>query len=232
MTESAALVPGLHHDVAARNRHDRAVVGHAVLLRRLRHRQLVVARELQLAVDDVEDRVGAPLGLVGRPAAGRRAAAPLVGEDDLRAVVVERGRVPVGEVRVGDRVEPNRVHRVGDVEQDAVALARARREPDLGEGGDVVARVRVRQRAVGGAARVQRPRRVFCRPLNAPVAGSVKIRGWLTTDGRLRRRERHLDDVDAPLRRVARGHRRRWSMSRSRSRRARPTTGRPTVPEL
>ena len=68
-----ALVPGLHHDVATRNRHDRAVVGHAVLLRGLHCRQLVVARELQLAVDDVEERVGAPLRLVGHR---QRAAVP------------------------------------------------------------------------------------------------------------------------------------------------------------
>ena len=51
-------------------------------------------QELELAVDDVEQRVRAPLRLVGHPAASRRAAAPLVGEDDLGAVVVERRRSP------------------------------------------------------------------------------------------------------------------------------------------
>ena len=45
----AALIPRLHHDVATRNRDQRAVVRHAVLLRRLRRRQLVVALELHLA---------------------------------------------------------------------------------------------------------------------------------------------------------------------------------------
>ena len=121
-------------------------------------------------------------GLVGHPAARLRAAAPLVGEDDLGAVVVERRRVPVREVRVGDRVETNRVGRVADVEQDAVALARARSQPDLGVRGDVMARVRVRARAStavpDGCSGCVGP--VFCRPLTAPVTGSVKMRGWLT----------------------------------------------------
>src|SRR5690606_41251109 len=93
-----------------------------------RPRRLVVARDLQLAVDDVEDGFGAPLGLVGGQATGTGPAAPLVGEDDLRAVVAEGGRVPVREVGVGDRVEAHRVGRVGDVDEDAVALTGTSRD--------------------------------------------------------------------------------------------------------
>ena len=52
---------------------------------------------------DVEDRVGAPVEQVVLAAARPRAAAPFVGEDHLGAVVVERRRVPVGEVLVARR---------------------------------------------------------------------------------------------------------------------------------
>ena len=172
----AALIPRLHHDVAAGHRNQRAVVRDAVLLFGLRRRHLVVAGELQLAIDDVEDGVGAPVRRIGRAAARTRAATPFVGEDHLGAVVVERRRMPVGEVLVDDLIEPHRVHRVGDVEQDAVARAGAGGEADLREHGDVVA-------LVGDVD-------VFCvpgpwsppghRPEIAPVAGSAKMRGRLT----------------------------------------------------
>ena len=121
------------------DRDQRAVVGHAVLLRRLRRRQLVVALELQLAVREREDRVGAPLLRIGRAALGLAAAAPLVGEQELGAVVVEGGRVPVGEVRVGHGGDPLRVGRIADVEQQAVALAGAAGQTDRGIERDVVA---------------------------------------------------------------------------------------------
>ena len=85
----AALIPRLHHDVAAGHRDERAVVRHAILLLGLRRRHLEVAAEPQLAIDNVEDRVGAPRDRIGRAAPGPSAAAPLVGEDHLRSVVVE-----------------------------------------------------------------------------------------------------------------------------------------------
>ena len=108
----AALVPGLDHDVAARHRDERAVVRDAVLLVALHGGHLVVAGEPQLLVDDVEDGIGAPGDRVDRAAARAGAAAPLVGEDHLRAVVVEGGRVPVGKVLVEHLVETRRVLRV------------------------------------------------------------------------------------------------------------------------
>src|SRR5688500_11378015 len=66
---NAALIPALHHDVAAGDRHEGAIVGHTIFELRLRCRQFVVAAELQLAVDDIEDRIRAPLRKIGRPAA-------------------------------------------------------------------------------------------------------------------------------------------------------------------
>src|SRR2546428_5927663 len=50
-----------------------------------------------------EDRVGAPLRLVGRAALGREAATPLVREQQLGAVIVERRRMPKREVRSEER---------------------------------------------------------------------------------------------------------------------------------
>jgi hypothetical protein len=107
----AALVRGLHEHVAARDRHQRRDVAHAVLLRGLDRRDLVVAAELELPVDDVVDRVPAPAELVGRAAARGGAAAPFVGEHDGLAVVAERRAVPVRVQRIGDGVEPLRVGR-------------------------------------------------------------------------------------------------------------------------
>ena len=144
----AALVPRLHHDVAARDRDERAVVGHAVFERRLRGHHLVIAPERERAVVDGEDRVGSPfLGIRGT-ALGTAAAAPLIGEEHLRAIVVERGRVPIREVRVAHRRDPLRVGRVADVEQQAVALARATGQTDAGEEGDVVTLRRAGARAL------------------------------------------------------------------------------------
>src|SRR5215217_4818756 len=111
----------------------------AILLVGLRRGQLVVALELELPILDEENRVRAPFLLVGRPALRRAAAAPLVGEEDLRAVVVERGRVQVGEVGVGDGVEPDGIHRVLDVEQESVPLTGATRETEGWIDRDVVA---------------------------------------------------------------------------------------------
>ncbi len=167
----------------------------AVLLLDLRRRHLEVAAELELAVDDVVDRVRAPgqrvVGAAARPAA----AAPLVGEDDLGAVVVEGRRVPVGEALVDDLVDALRVQRVGDVEQDAVARAGAGGDPALGEHGDVVALVG----AVGllGVVAV-----VAAPPQPGQDAGlGVGEHGRAVDDARLGRLvDRDLDDVDAEQR--------------------------------
>ena len=99
-----------------------------------------------------EDRVGAPLRRIGRAALRLAAAAPLVGEQHLGAVVVERRRVPVREVRVGDGGDAHGMRGIADVEQQAVALARAAGEADRRIDRDVVALRRARTRAVGRPA--------------------------------------------------------------------------------
>ena len=119
-------------DVAPGHRDERRVVGDAVLVDGLRHRQLVVAAELHLPVDDVEDRVGAPLRLVGRRGSGRAVPPP---HSSVKITLVP-SLLNVAECQYekfgsDDRVEPHRVHRVGDVEQDAVALAGAGRQTEL-----------------------------------------------------------------------------------------------------
>ena len=145
-------------------------------VRGLRRRHLVVALERQLVIDDVEDRVGAPVRRIGRAAARLRAAAPLVGEEHLRAVVVERRRVPVGEVRVGRRVEAHGIRRVADVEQQAVAGAGAAGEADFRIDRDVVALVG-RSLIVCVPGPLSPP---LFRPAMLPVVGSAKMRGRLT----------------------------------------------------
>ena len=88
----------------------------AVLVRRLRREHLVVALELHLAVLEREQRVRAPVRVVVVAALGLPAAAPLVGEEHLGAVVVERRRVPVREVRVGHRPDAPRMRDVPNVQ--------------------------------------------------------------------------------------------------------------------
>ncbi len=199
-------------------------MGDAVLLVGLDGRHLVVAGELEGlavgAVHDVEQGVGAPLEPVGRAAARTGAAAPLVGEHDGRAVVVEVGRVPVGEVGIGDRVDADRVGRVGDVDQQPVALAGAGGEPDLGVRGDVVAGVGVGQGAVAHAGRVQLvlgavagvkgsplDRRARQRVLQAVEHVALGEQAVLVDDrGVLRGVEGDLDDLDLPAVDVLVGH--------------------------
>ena len=182
-------------------------MGDAVLLHRLGHRQLVVAAELHLPVDDVEDRVRAPARLVGVTATRLGAAAPLIGEHDLGAVVVERGRVPVGEVRVRDLVDPDGVRRVADVDQDAVALAGARGQADLRIGGDVVTGVRDRGRPPGRARGVQRRWRLVLQTVDRTRFGVGEEPGLVHDRRLLGRVQRDFDHLDPPPSRVRPGRR-------------------------
>ena len=147
----AALIPGLHHDVASRHGNERAIVGHAVLGGGLSRRELVVALELHLPVLQGEDGVGSPFLRIGGAALGAHATAPFVREDHLAAVVVERRRVPVREVRVRHGGHTHRRDRVADVEEQAVALARTAGVADARVERDVVALRRAWARAAGGA---------------------------------------------------------------------------------
>ena len=123
--------------------------------------------------------------------------------------LLKRRGVPVGEVRVGHRVQPHRVHRVRDVEQDAVALAGAGDQLARRERRDVVAGVGVRQRRVRGAATgAGRCRATRVLQAVEGAGGRVGEDPRLADDGGgLGGGQRDLDDVDAPLGRVAGGHR-------------------------
>ena len=78
--------------------------------------------------------------------------APFIGEQHLAAIVVESGGMPVGEVGVGHGADPDRVGRIPDVEQEAVAGAGATGQADGGIEGDVVALGRT-----GGGVRLLGP---------------------------------------------------------------------------
>src|SRR5690606_8983174 len=67
------------------------------------------------------------------------ASAPFVGENDLGTIVAEGGGMPVGEVRVRDGVDAPGVHRIRNVEQQAVAFAGPSCESDLRVERDVMA---------------------------------------------------------------------------------------------
>src|SRR5690606_7652703 len=183
----------------------------------LRRGQLVVVLEHQLwcraAAVDGEQRVSTPGELMVRGAARAGAAAPLVGEHHRGAVVVEVRRVPVGEVLIGHRVDPDRVGRVGDVDEYAVALAGTGGQPDLREGRDVVAGVRVGGRGVPGpgrraltrvGTRVRGPGRAVLQSVDLPhlVLEEACLVDHLGSSGVC---HRHLDDLDHPHRRVVAG---------------------------
>ena len=85
----AALIPGLHFDIAARDGNQRAIVRDAICRVGLRSRQLVVAGHAELVVLQIEDGIRAPFVGIVRTAARAQAAAPFVGEYDFTAIVGE-----------------------------------------------------------------------------------------------------------------------------------------------
>ena len=130
-------------------------------------------------------------------AASSAAPTPFVGEDDLGAVVVERGRMPVGEAGIDRGIHALRIERVGNIEEDPVPRTRAGGYVALGKYGDVVALV--------GAPR---PLRIVSVIAAAPQAGEV-ARFRVGKDGRTRYDARlcrvfygNLDDVYAEKRRA------------------------------
>ena len=136
-----ALIPRLHHHVAPGDRDERPVVRDTILVRGLRRQHLVVALERHPAIVERENGVGAPLRLVEVPALRLSTTAPLVGEEQLGAVVVERRRMPIGKIRVRHRADASRMRRVPNVEQQSVAAARAARETNGRIDSDVMALV-------------------------------------------------------------------------------------------
>ena len=192
----APLVPGLDENVAPRHRHHGAVVRHAVLLLVLRRRNLEVAPELELPVGDVVDGVGAPVERVVGAASRHHAAAPLVGEQHLRAVVVEGRGMPVREALVDHRIHTGRVQWIRDVEQDAVTRAGPGGDVPRREHGDVVT-------LVGGGGLLGMLTVVAATPETGQRSGfGVREHRGAVHDARLRRiLHWNLDDVDAEERR-------------------------------
>ena len=116
---------------------------HAVFQFQLRGGHFEIAPEFQLAINDVVNGIGAPGQGVMGAAARAAAATPFIGKEHLGAVIVESGRMPVGKALVGDGVNTRRLSWVGNIENDAVARARAGGDPGLGKHRDVVALVRL-----------------------------------------------------------------------------------------
>ena len=167
----------------------------AVLLVGLRRGDLVEAAEFELAVLEFVDRVGAPVHRVTRLATRASAPTPFIGEQHLRAIVVEGGRMPIGETGLGHVVDPRGLQRIGNVEHDAIARTCPGRDPLGREDGDVV--------AVIGDVRVLR---AFAVVAAEPQAGNPFILG---KDARGRGdprcggvRQWHLDHVNAEQRGV------------------------------
>src|SRR5262245_1380793 len=218
----AALIPPLHHHFSAGDGDERAVVCDTILDRGLCRWHLVVALEMHLAPFDGEERIGTPLVLVRRTAAWRRTATPLVGEEDLRAIVAECRGMPERVVRVSGGVDADGVGNVTDVEQQAVAAAGTAGEADGRIHRDVVARrwtlanrwtpataatatsglCDVRSRPTATATRVRRFSAVLrnargCARRRRQIFEDV----WRAHERRLARiSERHLDDFDAEVR--------------------------------
>ena len=201
------MIPGLDEDVAAGDRDQRRDVADAVLLVGLCHRQLVVAAEHQLAIDDLVDRVGAPAQLIGGPAARSGAAAPLVGEEDLLAVIVEGRAVPVREDRIGDGVDAAPGW-PGSRCRSAGRCPRRSRRPDRAPRYTVMSwHEFVSGTAPGDPRRVMRGLRRVLQAVDR--AGRLVAEQPRLGDDRrvLRLRERDPDDLDPPLRRVRVGRR-------------------------
>ena len=103
-------------------------MGHTIFGLELGGFHFVMTLKDQFAIDDIVDRIGAPSERVIAATAGTGAAAPLIRENHFSAVVVERGRVPVGKAGIGRHIDALGMSWITDVEQDPIAGARAGRE--------------------------------------------------------------------------------------------------------
>ena len=89
----------------------------AILGVALCRRQLVVSGELKLVIVQPENGIGSPDVWIGWTTSRSTAAAPLISEDDLLAVVRKCGRVPVSIIWIVYCIDALRIHRIFDVEQ-------------------------------------------------------------------------------------------------------------------
>jgi hypothetical protein len=125
------------------------------------------------------------------------AAAPFVGENYFRSVVVERRRVPIRKALVHHLIDPYRIDGIGHIQKDAVPRARPGGEAYLRKDGDIVALIG-QPRSLGPGAVVA----------SLPQAGDCPGT-WIGEDARPvdnpglpGRPERHLNHIDAEERRV------------------------------
>ena len=172
---------------------------------RLHDRELVVAPELQVTVDDLVDRVPAPAEVIGRRQCANMPPPHSSVNITLVLAVRERRAVPVRVDRIGHSVDPHRVGRIGDVDQQSVPLARPSGELERREDRDVATRSgfganRRNQSFSGG--RVLRRLRGILEPVQRTrllVPEQPRL-----ADDRSRRgvRERNLDHLDTPQRRI------------------------------
>src|SRR5947208_2332176 len=186
-----ALIPALNHDVATRHRNQSTIMRDTILLLCLSCRQLVITSEPQLLVNDVENGVRPPGRRVGGAASRARASTPLVGEDHLRTIIIKRRRVPVGEVLIDDLIEPNRMHGIGDVEQDSVARACSGSKGEFRKNRDVMALIRNRRSLSSRSVITATPKTG-----NIPGGGIGKDARPVHDLCALRRGKRYLNDID------------------------------------
>ena len=139
--------------------------------------QFVVAGKIQLVISQMKHRVRAPHVRIGDAATRSHSSAPLIGEHNFCSVIGKRSRVPIGIVRIVDGVYAFRIHRVFDVEHDAIAGAGSGGQSKRRVHGNIVTLV-----GVGWLFQTSLP----CvpplfRPLIALVRGSINTRGLETT---------------------------------------------------
>src|SRR5687767_5817556 len=106
-------------------------MGHAVLAVALGSGQLVVTREFQLVILNVENRIRAPLVWIVRATARSHSTTPLVREHNFLTVIRKRSRMPVCVILVVYCIETFRVDRIFDVQQDSVSVASTGRDTEL-----------------------------------------------------------------------------------------------------
>ena len=116
-------------------------MGYAVFELSLWSRKLVVAGQRELAIFQLEHRICSPLRQVRAHAARCTASAPFVREQDRRAIIVERGRMPVGEVGVRNILDTDRIGWIGNVEQNAVPRTGTTGKTQVWVCGNVVAAI-------------------------------------------------------------------------------------------
>ena len=115
---------------------------HAVLILTLWGRHFEVAAILKLSVNNVVDGIGAPIERIERTAARPATATPFIRKQNLGAIVVECGGVPVGEPGVCHNIDSLRISRICDIEQNAITGTGSCRDILRGKNGDVMTLIR------------------------------------------------------------------------------------------